>query len=103
MIGSKSVCGPIRGETFGKTLVLDRKKYNGILGHLQRDEKLNADEDEKRFLEYLKTESRVMTKQWENSVENIRIKKNELKKAKEMEKIAEGIFYLIKFKKKIKK
>lgn len=90
MLGSKNVCGPTRDANFGKTLVLNRKKWNGILGHLERDEKLNIDEEEKRFQNYLKTESRNMTKQWENSVENIRVKKNEVRKAKEMEKIAEG-------------
>lgn len=78
----------------GRPLVLNRQKWNGIMKHLQRGQAEQiSNENERRYKEYLKEESRAMTTKWENSLDKIRERKNEEKLQKEQEKIAEGFIF----------
>ncbi|XP_044759344.1 trichohyalin-like [Coccinella septempunctata] len=55
-----------------------KKVFDRITGHLYRKERIREDlEREAAHRKYLRDEGRAMTSQWENSVENLRKKKEE--------------------------
>lgn len=75
----------------GKAIYLNRQRWNGIVQNLNRGEEDRKQfEYECQYKEYLRRESQAMTKQWENSLEKIREKKNRERALKEQEKIREG-------------
>lgn len=81
--------GPARMP--GKTIVLNRNRWNGIVQNLHRGEaERNEIESEREYKEYLRRESQAMTKEWENSLDKIREKKNRERAQKEQDKIHEG-------------
>lgn len=74
-----------------KTLMLNRQRWNGIVQNLHRGEDDRKQfENDQKYREYLFRESQAMTKDWENSLEKIREKKNRQRIIKEQEKIREG-------------
>ncbi|XP_063706161.1 golgin subfamily A member 6-like protein 22 [Culicoides brevitarsis] len=68
-----------------KPLILSKSQYNAMWAHLKQDkEKEQLTKSEEAYRDYLKRTSEAMTKKWENSIENTRIRKSkERERAKE--------------------
>lgn len=78
-------------KVYGKSVILNSDRWNSILKHLDHGKDVSVqDEETRRYNEYLRNESRAMTKNWENSLEKIRERKNIEKARLENEKILEG-------------
>ncbi|XP_058813199.1 golgin subfamily A member 6-like protein 26 [Topomyia yanbarensis] len=79
-----------------KAMLLSATKWNKLLAnadgarsHPQTTAAFDRKMNETEFKEYLKNESLAMTKQWENTVQNIREKKESERLRKQQEKIEE--------------
>lgn len=69
-----------------RPLVIPRKQFDQILSHLNKDvEKKEASKQDEEYREFLKVKSKEMTKTWENSIENVRIRKAEVHALKKQE------------------
>lgn len=90
------ISGPARMP--GKTIVLNRHRWSGIVQNLHRCEAERFEmESERKYHEYLRSESQAMTKKWENSLDKIREKKNRERAQKEQDKIHEGMPLILRF------
>lgn len=74
---------PVQRKTVAKKpLILSKSQYNAMWSHLNRDKKKEeVTKQEEEYREYLRRTSQEMTKNWENSIENTRIKKGKEKEA----------------------
>ncbi|XP_055535688.1 golgin subfamily A member 6-like protein 22 [Wyeomyia smithii] len=89
----------LSSNTGGKAVMLSAEKWNRLLSNasssrIRPQTAIAADgkslaQKEAEFKEYLKNESQTMTKQWENTVQNIREKKESERLRKQREKVEE--------------
>lgn len=76
-----------------KPLILSKSQYNAMWSHLNKDKKKEElTKQEEEYREYLRRTSQDMTKEWENSIENTRIRKGKEREAERAIAVVQGKF-----------
>lgn len=69
-----------------RPLVISSKQFNQILSHLNKgEEKKETTKQDEEYREFLREKSKEMTKTWNNSIENVRLRKVEAHARKKQE------------------
>ena len=82
----------LRPEIRKNGIILKEEKWKNILRHLE-DDKDNGNniEQEAKYKEYLKQTSRAMTKKWDNTVQNIRDRKEMEKERRSQNRLQQDL------------
>jgi hypothetical protein len=82
----------LRPEIRKNAIILKKEKWDSIMRHLDDGNDVqNVTEQEAKYKEYLKQSSRNMTKKWDNTVQNIRERKEMEKELRKQDRIREDL------------